>query len=116
MAGQQQLKNQLQFLTSEGFSVLDVLPEGTLAEKITSIVLGSASDGFPPVIASLFSKLRQQIESLDASTTKVVVFGGGTGLSNIIGGDSRRLGLDQKPFCRAETGLSPGQFGGLRHR
>ena len=98
MAGQQQLKNQLQFLTSEGFSVLDVLPEGTLEEKITSIVLGNASDGFPPVIASLFSKLRQQIESLDASTTKVVVFGGGTGLSNIIGGDSRRLGWTRNPF------------------
>ena len=52
-------------------------------------------------IASLFNKLQQQIESLDASTTKVVVFGGGTGLSNIIGGDSRRLGWARNPF----TGL-----------
>ena len=101
MAGQQQLKNQLQFLTSEGFSILDVLPESTLAEKITSIVLGRASDGFPPIISSLFTKLQQQIESLDTSTTKVVVFGGGTGLSNIIGGDSRRLGWARNPF----TGL-----------
>jgi uncharacterized cofD-like protein len=101
MAGQQQLKNQLQFLTSEGFSILDVLPESTLEEKITSIVLGRASGGFPPIISSLFGKLQQQIESFDTSTTKVVVFGGGTGLSNIIGGDSRRLGWARNPF----TGL-----------
>ena len=101
MAGQQQLKNQLHMLTSEGFSVLDVLPEGTLAEKVISIVLGSTPGGFPPILSSLFNKLQQQIESLDVSTTKVVVFGGGTGLSNIIGGDSRRLGWARNPF----TGL-----------
>lgn len=101
MAGPQQLKNQLHFLTSEGFSVLDVLPESSLAEKITAIVLGSTSGGYPPIISSLFSKLQQQIESLDTSTTKVVVFGGGTGLSNIIGGDSRRRHWPRNPF----TGL-----------
>jgi len=98
MAGPQQLKNQLQFLTSAGFSVLDVLPETTLEEKITSIVLGSTASGLPPMIASLFGKLRQQIEAFDASTAKVVVFGGGTGLSNIVGGDSRRLGWARHPF------------------
>jgi len=98
MAGQQQLKNQLQLLTSEGFSILDVLPEGTLAEKVTSIVLDNTSSGLPPMVSSIFGKLRQQIESLDASTAKVVVFGGGTGLSNIVGGDSRRLGWAHNPF------------------
>ncbi len=98
MAGEQHLKNQLQFLTSEGFSVLDVLPETTLAEKVTSIVLGSTASGLPPVIASLFGKLRHQVETLDVSTVRVVVFGGGTGLSNIIGGDSRRLAWARNPF------------------
>lgn len=101
MAGQQQLKAQLQFLTSAGFSVLDVLPEDSLGEKITSILLDSSSGAFSPVISSLFKKLKKQIESLDSSTTRVVVFGGGTGLSNIIGGDSRRIGWARKPF----TGL-----------
>lgn len=101
MAEEQHLKNQLQFLTSEGFSVLDVLPESTLAEKVTSIVLESTASGLPPVITSLFSKLRQQIDSLDTSLIKVVVFGGGTGLSNIIGGDSRRRSWTRNPF----TGL-----------
>jgi uncharacterized cofD-like protein len=101
MAGQQHLKAQLQFLTSQGFSVLDVLPESSLAEKITSIVLDSATGGFTPAIAALFQDLKKKIETLDTSTTKVVVFGGGTGLSNIVGGDSRRAGWAVKPF----TGL-----------
>ncbi|MCL2789116.1 MAG: YvcK family protein [Desulfobulbus sp.] len=98
MAGQQQLKNHLQFLASEGFSILDVLPEATLEEKVTSIVLGSTAGGLPPVIASLFAKLKQKIERHDISSVRVVVFGGGTGLSNIIGGDSRRLGWARHPF------------------
>ncbi|WP_306549788.1 gluconeogenesis factor YvcK family protein [Desulfobulbus sp.] len=102
MAGPQQLKSQLQFLTSEGFSVLDVLPENSLAEKITSIVLDNTPvAAFSPAIASLFKKLRQQIEVVDGSAARVVVLGGGTGLSNIVGGDSRRLGWARTPF----TGL-----------
>lgn len=98
MAGQQHLKTQLQFLTSQGFSVLDVLPENSLAEKITSLVLDSASGSFSPAISALFSDLKKQIQTLDSSTVKVVVFGGGTGLSNVIGGDSRRIGWADRPF------------------
>jgi Uncharacterized conserved protein len=98
MVGQQQFKKHLQFLTSEGFSVFDVLPEATLEEKVTSIVLGSTVSGLPPVITSLFAKLKQKVEGLDTNSVKVVVFGGGTGLSNIIGGDSRRLGWARYPF------------------
>ncbi|WP_310598691.1 YvcK family protein [Desulfobulbus sp.] len=98
MVGRQQFKNHLQFLTSEGFSILDVLPEATLEEKVTSILLGSTPGGLPPVITSLFTKLKQKIETLDTSAVRMVVFGGGTGLSNIVGGDSRRLGWARHPF------------------
>ncbi|WP_448872166.1 gluconeogenesis factor YvcK family protein [Desulfobulbus propionicus] len=94
------LNTQLQFLTSQGFSVLDVLPENSLAEKITSIVLENTGH-FSPAISSLFTDLRRQIEELDCGATRVVVFGGGTGLSNMIGGDSRRLSWARHPF----TGL-----------
>lgn len=100
MAGGHQLKSQLQFLTSQGFSVLDVLPDASLAEKIVSIVLDNTA-AFSPPISTLFANLRRQIDELDTSTTKVVVFGGGTGLSNIIGGDSRRRDWARNPF----TGL-----------
>ena len=98
MAGRQQFNNHLQFLASEGFSILDVLPEATLEEKVTSIVLGSAASGLSPAITSQFIKLKRKIEELDTSPVNVVVFGGGTGLSNIIGGDSRRLGWARHPF------------------
>jgi uncharacterized cofD-like protein len=101
MAGHQHLKKQLRFLTSQGFSVLDVLPENSLAEKITSIILDRAPGAFSPTISSLFQELKQRLESFDSNAAKVVVFGGGTGLSNIIGGDSRRIGWGRNPF----TGL-----------
>ena len=98
MVGTQQFKSHLQFLTSEGFSILDVLPEATLEEKVTSIVLDSTAGNLPPVITSLFTKLKHKIEALDTSAVRMVVFGGGTGLANIVGGDSRRLGWSRHPF------------------
>ncbi len=101
MPGQQHLKTQLQFLTAQSFSVLDVLAENSLAEKITAIVLDSIPHAFAPPITALFSNLKRHVESLDTSTTRVVVLGGGTGLSNVVGGDSRRLGWGERPF----TGL-----------
>lgn len=101
MDGEQQLKKQLQLLSAGGFSILDVLPESTLAEKVISIVLENTASGLPSVITSRFGKLRQEIDSLDTSAVRVVVFGGGTGLANIIGGDSCRPGWAQAPF----TGL-----------
>ena len=101
MAAQQPLTEQLNLLTAGGFSVLDVLAENTLAEKITAIVLDSTATSFAPAIAALFADLKKQVAALDTSTTRVVVFGGGTGLSNIVGGDSRRPDWGHHPF----TGL-----------
>ena len=102
MAGQQQhLKSQLQFLTAQGFSVLDVLAENSLAEKVTAILLDCIPRNFAPAIIALFDNLKRQIEAIDTSGTRVVVLGGGTGLSNLVGGDSRKLGWGVRPF----TGL-----------
>lgn len=101
MAERQPLNEQLSRLTAPGFSVLDVLAENSLAEKITAIVLDSTASSFAPAIAALFADLKKQVAALDTSTTRVVVFGGGTGLSNIVGGDSRRPDWGHRPF----TGL-----------
>ena len=101
MGGQQHLRSQLQQLTSQGFSVLDVLPESSLAEKIIAILMGRAPDSLAPAVFSLFNTLKNQINNLDTSRIRVVVFGGGTGLSNAIGGDSRRMSWAEQPF----TGL-----------
>ena len=101
MAGQQHLKSQLQFLTAQGFSVLDVLAGNSLAEKVTAILLDCIPQNFAPAIATLFDNLKKQIEAIDTSDARVVVLGGGTGLSNLVGGDSRKLGWGARPF----TGL-----------
>lgn len=101
MAGQHPLTAQLNHLTTPGFSVLDVIAENSLAEKITAIVLDSTATSFAPTITALFADLKKQVADLDTNTTRVVVFGGGTGLSNIVGGDSRRPEWSGRPF----TGL-----------
>ena len=44
------------------------------------------------------AELRRGLDSLDLSDIKVVVLGGGTGLSNLIGGDSRGRNWWQNPF------------------
>ena len=58
MAERQPLNEQLSRLTAPGFSVLDVLAENSLAEKITAIVLDSTASSFAPAMAALFGDLK----------------------------------------------------------
>lgn len=90
MSSHRALKHTLQQLSARDLNALDMLSGGSLAEKVTALALGTTSGASPPLISALFHEVKQQIESLDISGVKVVVFGGGTGLSNIIGGDSRK--------------------------
>jgi uncharacterized cofD-like protein len=79
------------------FGLLDLLPEGDLAEKL----IGLALTGPPPAPAGMATELAYLTLALNATETKdvrVVVFGGGTGLSNIIGGDSRNPLWPNDPF------------------
>jgi hypothetical protein len=95
MVTPQNLEAQLQAVTAHKLSVLDALPQGNLAERVTAIVLDSAAGAsYPAVIAGHFARLQQMVDGLDVRSARVVVFGGGTGLSNVVGGDSTadRLG------------------------
>jgi len=79
------------------FGLLDLLPEGDLAEKL----IGLALSGPPPAPAGMATELACLTMALNATETKdvrVVVFGGGTGLSNLIGGDSRNPLWPSDPF------------------
>lgn len=81
----------------EGFALLDLLPEGDLAEKLVSLALS----GPPPAPAPFAERLARLARALNGAATRdvrVVVFGGGTGLSNLIGGDSRGPGWAEEPF------------------
>ncbi len=84
-------------MAGERFGLLDLLPEGDLAEKLISLALG----GPPPAPGHLGAELNLLAKALAATETKevrVVVFGGGTGLSNLIGGDSRSPRWPDDPF------------------
>ncbi|OGR04549.1 MAG: hypothetical protein A2520_01040 [Deltaproteobacteria bacterium RIFOXYD12_FULL_53_23] len=79
------------------FGLLDLLPEGDLAEKL----IGLALTGPPPAPAEMTKEMASLAKALNATETKdvrVVVFGGGTGLSNLIGGDSRNSLWPADPF------------------
>ncbi len=79
-------------------SPFDLFPQTDLREKIVELMLEGIPPGMAPGAKSGLGALRQQLLHADVDQVKVVVFGGGTGLSNIIGGDSRLEGWSDKPF------------------
>ncbi|MDA8164608.1 MAG: YvcK family protein [Desulfobacteraceae bacterium] len=80
-----------------GFHPLDLLPRGNLAEKLIALALGGVPAGPAPATAAL-AELAGLLAGAEAGHLRVVVFGGGTGLSNIIGGDSRNPDWPRLPF------------------
>ncbi len=91
----------MEALSGDKLSPLDFLPDGSIAEKLISLVLTGPPRRLPHKLAGLFQDLMSQLDGKDTSEFKVVVLGGGTGLSSIVGGDSRRPDWGDSPF----TGL-----------
>ena len=54
-----------------------------------SLLLGDAMKSVSPDLLGLFGRFREQMEGIDTSGVKVVVFGGGTDLTTIMSDDSR---------------------------
>jgi len=79
-------------------SPLDLLPQLDLREKLVDLVLRGVPDHVQSTAKSHLLNLRQELLETSVEDVKVVVFGGGTGLSNIVGGDSRRDNWAKKPF------------------
>ena len=79
-------------------SPLDLLPHKDLREKLVELVLGGVPDGIPPETASSLLQVKDALRKDSVSNLNVVVFGGGTGLSTIIGGDSRSESWARDPF------------------
>ena len=101
------LQQSVQELIDQRVAPFDFLPRGNLAERLISLVLDGVPSDIPPSLASPFLSCIQRLQEMDTTETRVVVFGGGTGLSNIIGGDSRRREWPQKPFSGIKK-LFPG--------
>ncbi len=79
-------------------SPLDWLPQQDLREKIIDLVLRGVPAGAHSIAKAHLHSFRQELLAESVENVKVVVFGGGTGLSNLIGGDSRLASWAQKPF------------------
>jgi len=85
-------------LLAKKVSPLDLLSHKNLREKFIDLVLNGEPSHQDPEITRLYSGLVEALVSKPVDRAKVVVFGGGTGLSNIIGGDSRLEGWARSPF------------------
>jgi len=88
----------LQELRKQRVAPLDFLPGENLSERVISLLLEGIPGDAPPALAAEFSDLVRQVSRFSTADLNVVVFGGGTGLSNIVGGDSRRREWAQSPF------------------
>ncbi|MFH0784750.1 MAG: gluconeogenesis factor YvcK family protein [Pseudomonadota bacterium] len=79
-------------------SPLDLLPQLDLREKIIDLVLRGVPDHVHATAKTHLLALRKELLETSVEDVKVVVFGGGTGLSNIVGGDSRTENWTKNPF------------------
>ena len=77
---------------------LDFLPQKEFTEKLIHLELHGPPEGLPHKVAAGLDGLAASLSQFEVQKTKVVVLGGGTGLSNIIGGDSRKESWPEEPF------------------
>ncbi len=91
-------KECLEKLVAKRLSPLDQLPHRDIREKLIELVLYGEPKCHDGEISELFATLRQRLQDQRVDDAKVVVFGGGSGLSNIIGGDCRRKNWELSPF------------------
>ncbi|MEN8141310.1 MAG: gluconeogenesis factor YvcK family protein [Thermodesulfobacteriota bacterium] len=80
------------------FQPLDLLPGRDRLEKFIELLL-SGVPHCPRAMAGVLAQARQELDATPTAQVKVVVFGGGSGLSNILGGDSRQSGWAENPFA-----------------
>lgn len=85
-------------LQKVSYSPLDLLPQTSLREKLVDLVIQGVPQGVHQDAHASLAQLRSNLIGAEADDARVVIFGGGTGLSNILGGDSRRPDWVDAPF------------------
>jgi uncharacterized cofD-like protein len=93
----EQLAQCLGRLQAASFAPFELLASRNLPEKLIELVIQGVPAG-PPWMRAGFTTLTAALAAHDTSEVRVVVFGGGTGLSTILGGDSRSLSWVEHPF------------------
>ncbi len=85
-------------LSDKFLSPFDLLPHNDFREKCIDLVLNGIPEKVDQITAASFRELRRYLTHSTVDDARVVVFGGGTGLSNVIGGDSRLETWHTEPF------------------
>ena len=98
MSSTKGIEDSLTFLDNLIRSPLDLLPPREFAEKLIYLELQGPPKGLPSKVSGALHDLASSLSQFDVQNTRVVVLGGGTGLSNIIGGDSRKESWSEDPF------------------
>jgi len=88
----------LRQIDRKSLSPLDLLPHTDIREKLVELVLAGVPGGIPPDTAIDLQQVKDSLIREPVSGLNVIVFGGGTGLSTIIGGDSRAESWVNDPF------------------
>lgn len=84
------------FLERENYLSLERREQRALLEKVIGLVLGRTPPGEDTL--DLYGAMIREIEEFSTRKMKAVIFGGGTGLSTILGGDSTQPGWCETPF------------------
>ena len=98
MSSTKGIEDSLTLLDNLAQSPLDLLPQKEFAEKLIHLELQGSPEGLSHEIAAGLDDLAALLSEFEVQNTRVVVLGGGTGLSNIIGGDSRKKNWPEEPF------------------
>lgn len=92
------IKEQLDKIFGTHLTPLDLLPQEDLRGKMIELVLKGVPKKTNNSARNQLEALRALLLNTPVDEAKVIVFGGGTGLSNIIGGDSRQNNWGMDPF------------------
>lgn len=98
VTGEATVNAALEAMRLASFGPLDLLPQAEMPEKLLALALAGPPGG-PAGVVSQLGDLAQALNSVATDNVRVVVFGGGTGLSNVIGGDSRNPEWPRAPFA-----------------
>ncbi len=97
MSSDNNINDVLEELSEECCRPLDLLSQEELVEKLIELDVSGVPEG-PDVLTGGLASLAAQLATINTENLEVVVFGGGTGLSNVIGGDSRNPAWPKDPF------------------
>ena len=92
------VKKKISNIINQLHSPIDFLPQENSQERLVALMMEGVPSFIKGEVEMHLSRLYNNLINVNLEETKVVVFGGGTGLANLIGGGSRRSNWKDSPF------------------